>query len=223
MNIEYDVFKGSHVDFDSLINYGFRLKKNNYILEKDINNDFLVVVSINKNGEIAGKIFDKEMNEEYLPYKNVNNDGSFVNSIRNEYKNILNDIKNNCFISEAFVYPQSNRIVKYAYDKYKSEPEFLWEDNDAGIFRNKKSNKWYGIIMRVDKSKITNGTGEIEVLNIKLDEDMIVSLLKEHGYYKAYHMNKKKWISIILDDSIHDEEIFSLIDTSYILVGKGKK
>ena len=72
--------------------------------------------------------------------------------------------------------------------------------------------------MNVDRSKLTKGSGEIEVLNIKLPVDMIESLLKENHYYKAYHMNKKYWISIILDDSLHDEEIFSLIDISYDLV-----
>ena len=35
----------------------------------------------------------------------------------------------------------------------------------------------------------------------------------------AYHMNKLHWISIILDGSMTDAEIFHLIDESYALVG----
>lgn len=33
----------------------------------------------------------------------------------------------------------------------------------------------------------------------------------------AYHMNKLHWISVILDGSMRDEEIFHLIDDSYRL------
>lgn len=37
----------------------------------------------------------------------------------------------------------------------------------------------------------------------------------------AYHMNKKYWISVILDGSVPEETIFGLIDESYALCGKG--
>ena len=221
MNIEYDVFKRSNIDFNKLIEYGFTFDKNNYTYSKDIlDGNFLVQLNITKSNKITGKIIDKEINEEYILYRNIDNNGNFVNRVRNEYIKLLNDIKDKCTISEDFMFPQSNRIVKYIKETYNDNPEFLWDNSDAGVFRNKKSDKWYGIIMNVDRSKITDGNGEIEVINVKLDEEMILSLLKEKGYYKAYHMNKKKWLSIILDDSLNDEEIFSLIDMSYNLVDK---
>lgn len=36
----------------------------------------------------------------------------------------------------------------------------------------------------------------------------------------AYHMNKKHWISVILDGSVPQDEIEALINDSYILCGK---
>ena len=48
----------------------------------------------------------------------------------------------------------------------------------------------------------------------------IENYLSKIGYYEAYHMNKKKWISIILDDTLKDEEIISLLDKSYDIVSK---
>lgn len=65
---------------------------------------------------------------------------------------------------------------------------------------------------------------EVEVINLKLNEDTITNLLNKKGYYKAYHMNKKKWITIILDDTVKDEEIIFYIQESYNLTqGKTMK
>ena len=59
------------------------------------------------------------------------------------------------------------------------------------------------------------GNEDIEIINIKLDENKIVKLLNRKGFYKAYHMNKKYWITINLDDTISDEEIMNYIEESY--------
>ena len=37
------------------------------------------------------------------------------------------------------------------------------------------------------------------------------------GIYPAYHMNHKTWISVVLDETLPDEKILELIDTSYQL------
>jgi len=59
-------------------------------------------------------------------------------------------------------------------------------------------------------------------MNLKCDPDK-AELLRE--YYPAivpgYHMNKRHWNSLILDGSIPDEEILSMIDDSYDLVVQG--
>ena len=39
----------------------------------------------------------------------------------------------------------------------------------------------------------------------------------------AYHLNKRHWISIILDGSMTDEQILPLIRDSYVLTQSGKK
>jgi predicted DNA-binding protein (MmcQ/YjbR family) len=72
--------------------------------------------------------------------------------------------------------------------------------------------------MNVHISKLDKGSGKIEVLNVKIDENKIPELIKQKGYYEAYHMNKKYWISIILNDTLLDKNIISLIDESYKLV-----
>ena len=75
-------------------------------------------------------------------------------------------------------------------------------------------------VMNISKSVIDyySNDEEIEIINLKINPDMINLLLNYKGYYKAYHMNKKNWISVILDDTITDKDIFRLIDYSYDIV-----
>ncbi len=70
--------------------------------------------------------------------------------------------------------------------------------------------------MNIDKSKIDkNSTGEIEIIDIKLDSKEIEDLLKQDGFYPAYHMNKKSWITAILNNTVSDEKLMELIKESY--------
>ena len=109
--------------------------------------------------------------------------------------------------------------IKVIKDKYSNSPEFLWKyDNNIGVFRKASSKKWYGIIMYIDVSKIDDGVGKVEVINIKLGREKIQKLLNNKGFYPAYHMNKKDWITIILNDTLKDNDIIALIDESYGLV-----
>lgn len=219
MNIEKDIFKRTIVNFKQIEPYGFKKENNKYIFEKNfLKNDFKAVITIDDKGIISGKVIDLQINEEYT---NINTEmtGEFINKVRESYKDILIDIRNKCFENKYFIFDQSNRINKYIKDKYNNEPEFLWNKFPGyAVYRNEKNKKWYGIIMNLDMSKLNNGTGETEIINIKLDENKIKKLLKQKGFYEAYHMSKKDWISIILNDTLKDDEIISLLNESYELV-----
>ena len=69
--------------------------------------------------------------------------------------------------------------------------------------------------MNIKKNKIIGKDGiEIEVLNVML-HDKTSYYLENKNIYPAYHMNKKNWASVILDESLSNDEIFNLIDISY--------
>lgn len=220
MDIEYNLFKRTSVDYEKLLKYGFKKIDDKYIYEKKfINGDFKVIITIVDN-YVTGKVIDLETNDEYFAIKTIMN-GSFVSKVRDEYLSILFDIKEKCFENKLFITDQANRIANFIMKKYQVEPEFLWENSSGhGVFRNKVNNKWFGIIMNVDGMKFENKSGEVEVLNIKLDKLKIQDLLNKKGYYPAYHMNKKSWISIILDEYLDDETIIKLVSESYDQVNK---
>lgn len=213
LNIENEIFKRTAANYNNLEKYGFKKESNTYIYEKNFfDNEFKAIIRVNNKGLISGKVIDLQVDEEYTNIR-TEMTGEFVNKVRESYKDILIDIRNHCFETNFFISEQANRINKYIKEKYSNDPEFLWDKFPGyGVYRNEKNNKWYGIIMNLDLSKLDDGTGEVEVINVKLDENKIQKLLKQSGFYEAYHMSKTDWISIILNDTLMDEEIISLID-----------
>lgn len=116
-------------------------------------------------------------------------------------------------------------VFDYAKETYGTEPEYLWEKTpDSAILRHSSNNKWYAAVLDVQKFRLgLEGDEVVDILDVKCDPMLIGSLTEKNGYFKAYHMNKEKWITIILDGTVPDEEIFGLIDLSYELTDVKKK
>ena len=223
MKIEADIFKTYTLNENKLIDYGFVKEQSIYkYIDYILDNTFQVIINIDQNGKVEGKVFDLDAESEYTNFRIKDITGSFALKVKEEYQLILKDIRDKCYDKKYFIFNQSNRITKLIIKKYKIIPEFLWEKNPTfGVFRNQKSKKWFGIIMNIDKSKIIpDQKGEIEILNLKLDDK---NYLQEKEIYSAYHMNKKSWVSIILDETLTDEEIMKLVEISYGLSALNKE
>ncbi len=117
-----------------------------------------------------------------------------------------------------------NNIFDYVSEKYSTVPEYLWQKlPQCAVLRNHRNVKWYAVIMTVAKERLGfDGTEKVDIINIQSDPILIGSLLRENGYCKAYHMNKEKWITILLDGTVQLEEIKHLIDISYEITDKKK-
>jgi len=180
-----------------------------------MNGDFSVEISVHNN-EVNGKIFDKEFGDEYTNFRQELNTGDFVGQVRDSYTEVLEDIKNNCCEVQYYLFDQTNRISLLIKEKYGDNPEFLWDKYPGfGTYRNPLTRKWYGLIMNVAGEKIGADYKTAEIINVKVNPDDIPDLLKKEGIYPAYHMSKKSWVSVILDDTLKDEEIMEYIETSH--------
>jgi len=217
MNIEKEIFKKSVIEFDKLIPYGFKKEDEKYIFTKNIlKKSFQVWIEILNDGTITGRIYDLAFNEEYTNYRIENSRGEFASKVRAKFENVLVDIKDNCTIANYFISDQANRITNLILEKYQDKPEFLWDRFPGyAVFRNPSNTKWYALIANINKSKLDKESGEVEILNIKLDENKVKQCLNRKGFYKAYHMNKENWITIILDETIKDNEIMQFIEESH--------
>ena len=213
--MEEEIFKKSEINTNKLIEYGFKQINDSYYYEELIVNNNFKVEIIYKNDKRKGKIIDNEIGEELLNYRVENITGEFINNIKNEYIKILKDIRKKCSKTNYYISNQANRIANKINELYGDIPEYLWKDDENSVFRNPTNKKWYGIIMYINKEKLGGESKKVEVMNVKLPQEMIESLLKKKDFYKAYHMNKKYWITFILDESLSDEEIVKLIEISH--------
>jgi predicted DNA-binding protein (MmcQ/YjbR family) len=99
------------------------------------------------------------------------------------------------------------------------------DDFDTTVFRHGEGGKWFGLVMNVEKSRVgLEGEGKVDVLNLKCDpeEGFIVREMYE-GIIPAYHMNKRHWISVILNGSVPLDFTQRLIEKSYGLTDKKRK
>ena len=57
-----------------------------------MNDAFRANIYINSEGQVLGKVIEIELNEEYTNFRMENAIGEFVNTVRDEYIKILQDL-----------------------------------------------------------------------------------------------------------------------------------
>ena len=105
-------------------------------------------------------------------------------------------------------------------EKYGNQLEYLWEKSpDTAVLRHEDNQKWYAILMRIPWDRLDKGRdGLVESVNLK--HDQVADLLSQNGIYPAFHMNKRYWISLPLDDTLTDEKVLELFERSWFLTSK---
>lgn len=199
------------------IAYGFSKVGDYYILQSDIDmENFNVIVKIGKDS-FEANVIELPFNEEYVLFNVLDSKGKFVSKIRKKVNELIEDIVNCCFKSLDY----RKLLLDYVKEKYGTIPEEPWEDNNHATIKTSNSKKWYGIFMSIPyKTLGLEKSGKIDVLNVKLNPDLIESLIDKKHFFPAYHMNKKYWITILLDSDTDLNLVKSLIDESFKLVEK---
>ncbi len=216
-----DIFKYKIPDKDKLLAYGFEYTGEEYVINIPImRKQFDVKISVSEKGLVNFKVFEADTGEEYVLVHVPSAVGGFVGDVRACCEKLLVKISDKCFNTEILKAEQTKRTVRFIKKTYAAQPEFLWAQYpDCAVFRIEKNQKWFAVIMTVDKNKLgLPGHGNIEIINLKDIPENVEQRVDEKLFFKAYHMNKKHWYTVCLNGSVSDEKLMDLIQASYNLV-----
>ena len=202
---------------EQLKGFGFREEAEKLIYRKEILDSSFLIEIVFINSQLLIEVYDIEFDEIYSLYSVESAVGETVQNIREHVEKLLSSILGLADESGKI----SSEIIDYCNKKYgenhvnpfKKHPDIL-------AFVNEK-NKWYALLSDVEYNKLnknTDITTRVKILNVKYPTDNILDIIDNKNIFPAYHMNKKHWISIVLDKNIKMETIKELIDISYSLV-----
>ena len=116
------------------------------------------------------------------------------------------------------------KLEKNIIKSYKVQAEYPWIKSPTfAVFRHQENKKWFAVVMTIEKSKLGfKQEGKIDVINLKCDPNLLPSMLEQEGVFPAYHMSKRHWLTIIIEEIAEDLLNF-LLALSYDLTSKPKK
>ena len=215
--IEKELFSHYSIDEKKLLAYGFEPQGHTLVYTHDLEaENFRIIITYDR--ALSGKIIDLAFGEEYVNFR-IDSATGYSAEIRNKFETLLLDIRDKCCKNQFFQSEQARRINEFIYETYDVMPEFLWPNIlSYAAFRKKHGGKWFAVIGSVPRCKVdpaSRSAQDVEVINVKVDKDQISALLAQDGIYPAFHMNKKCWVSIILDDTLADTDIQRMVGESH--------
>ncbi len=160
------------------------------------------------------QVFDQE-GEEYYPFYVTDALGTFVGELKEEVQKRIEDIIEKCRNKNKLC----EEILSYVKEVYGVLPKFPFSNDNISMTLTNEKNKWFGLIMKVKATSLEIKSDQIiDILNIKCNPDKIQKLVDNKRFFKAYHMNKKYWLTILLNNQISFLEIKELLDDSYHLI-----
>lgn len=114
---------------------------------------------------------------------------------------------------------ERSAIFDYAEKKFDVKPDYPFEKYPHyAVLRHLDEEKWFGLVMDVSKDKLgLDGEGKVDILDVKCHPQKVDDLKSKPGFRPAYHMNKEHWLTVVLDGSVSQKEVFALLDESYDL------
>ena len=216
----FEIFKAYQFNSKKAKEYGFLEKQGVWTYSSTIlQGDFLMKITV-EDSDLTFQVFDQETGELYPQVHMESMRGTFVGTVREACLEVLYDIRKACFEVQEFLCPQTKRIMALVREKYGNQLEYLWEKSpDTAVLRHEDNQKWYAILMRIPWDRLDKGReGLVEAVNLK--HDQVTDLLSQNGIYPAFHMNKRYWISLPLDDTLTDEKVLELFERSWFLTSK---
>lgn len=219
MGIEEGLFERKRVILEKLQPFGFVQTEQGYVYrELILSGDFEVEVHLDKEGQVTGRVIDVDLEEEYTALHVATAVGNFVGQVREAYLAVLSRIAETCFEAQPFISQQMNRLARRIAQEWGDSLDYPFEKYPV-YSSYRIGGKWYALIFPLQWKKLGDfpeGIAEqtVEVVNLKVAPTDVEELLDKDGIYPSYHMSKKSWISLVLNDSLSDDKVWDLLENS---------
>lgn len=204
---------------NQLTKCGFlRDNKGLFLNKKILNSEFRVEIRVVEETFVI-EVYDNNFKEIYPLFSVDSAVGEIVTNVRNEVELIIKEILELSDNTEVIY----NEIIEYIKKKYSSTmiKPFRSNPNIKAFVTDK--NKWYALILDVEYNKLNKDSSiesKVKIINLKHNTDQIPKIINERNIFPSYHMSKKHWISVVIDNNMDLNYLTQLIDISYNLVNK---
>ena len=162
-------------------------------------------------------VFETVTNEKYVLFNVASAHGAFVGQIRSEVQDVIEEIREKCFISQDI----KEKYVEFLYSYFNTRGDTPWVeqgDNSSTVYRC-PNNKWFALIMQI-KFKNLGFESDEPVWAVNLKAENVEAITDKKSIFPAYHMNKKYWITVLLTAVTDFEKLCELTKKSFALVQK---
>ena len=202
---------------DKLLAFGFSEAGGNLLLKKEIaGGQFYAEIKLSEQ-PLTADVFETATDEKYVLFNVASAHGAFVGQIRSEVQNVIEEIREKCFISQDI----KEKYVDFLHSYFKAQGDNPWKEQpyDTSIVYRCPNNKWFALVMQI-KFKNLGFESEEPVWAVNLKAENIESLIDKKSIFPAYHMNKKYWITVLLTAVTDFEKLCELTKKSFALVQK---
>ena len=202
---------------EQLKSFGFKEEAEKLIYLKEILDSSFSIEIVFVNNQLMIEVYDLEFDEIYSLFSVDSAVGETVQNIREHVEKLISSILGLADESGKI----SLEVIDYCNNKYGGNQVNSFKKHPDIFAMVNEKNKWYALFLDIDYNKLnknTDITTKVKILNVKYPTDKILEIIDNKNIFPAYHMNKKHWISVVLDKNIKLETIKELIDISYSLV-----
>ena len=207
-----------HPDRPRLKAYGFVPEGEALVLRRRLAGSIFAAFSL-QGAHFFLTVYDDDTPEkaDYVPFQAAAADGPYVSLVRERAQALLEDILRQGFVRDSL----RDQILAQARQEYGTEPCFPWAEYPGHCTLKAPNGKWYGLVMQVPYAVLGIGkAGRADVLNVKNLPEKIQALVDGEHFLPAYHMNKKYWLSVLLDSPAVLPQAQALLRESYALVAE---
>lgn len=115
-------------------------------------------------------------------------------------------------------------FTEYILNNYAANEEKPWADSpEFSVFRHPSNKKWFVLIMKIPANRLgLKSENFVDVVNLKCEPVVADGVIDGKSIFRAYHMNKTHWISVLLGKA-DEEKLKMLLDISFFLTAPKKR